>query len=492
MATSILHSPAAFKNKMRWAGIEEDHQVIILSKYKNLQQFAQSCGVNPDQVDDNSLLKKVVTARYQVDIEGTLTDRWLWRPSRTESDPIEPQICFQIRNLFWEAYHMLAVDTKHRHDAHNADDLPRPIHNLEREDRRDSIKRELKDMIGIYEGRWEPAHCIEDDIGAMLNRDRLDRYIAPSDCPDRRQELARAPARTNKWRPKAAGTPLWIASLMDASEEVQPTTVEVNTTYDLDFALRRRALAIVFHDLMTFTATERWRTTLLKAMDEEVIVPGDSAPGLADVLAADKVLWMLIAEHCRKGIKRVLDTRPMQDAFDKYVTDNQVTRLLHCRPKTHLVSGGPKPQATVPKVADSTQRTGTSPKANPKGKTKRQKKADKKNKELQDLRTRVKQQGTSQDNNQSRPQKGAKRKGKKPKGPNAKRKKNDSFQALPEPLIGGQAKSSNGTPFCFGFNLGKCDTCKPGDKCSRGLHKCMKPGCNANHAYVDFHKNDKV
>ena len=98
---------------------------------------------------------------------------------------------------------------------------------------------------------------------------------------------------------------------MDASEEVQQATVEVNTTYDLDYALRRRALAIVFHDLMTFKATETWRTTLLKAMDEEVIAPGDSAPGLADVLAADKVLWMLIAEHCRKGIKRTIEKRPM-------------------------------------------------------------------------------------------------------------------------------------------------------------------------------------
>ena len=86
MAVSILHSPAAFKDKMRWAGIEEDHQVIISSKYKNLQQFAQSCGVSPDQVDDNALPKKVVTARYQVEVEGTLTNKRLWQPAGTERD----------------------------------------------------------------------------------------------------------------------------------------------------------------------------------------------------------------------------------------------------------------------------------------------------------------------------------------------------------------------------------------------------------------------
>ena len=183
----------------------------------------------------------------------------------------------------------------------------------------------------------------------------------------------------------------------------------------------------------------------------------------------------------------------MQAAFETYVADHRVTRLLHCRPKAHLVAGGPKPQAAAPKIADSTPKTGTNPKATAKGKTKRQKKADKRNKELQDLRTRVNQQGAGQDNNQSKSQKGAKRKGKKPKGPNAKnRKKNDSFQALPEPLIGGQAKSAKGTPFCFGFNLGKCDACKPGGKCPKGLHKRMKPGCNANHAYVAFHKSETV
>ena len=38
--------------------------------------------------------------------------------------------------------------------------------------------------------------------------------------------------------------------------------------------------------------------------------------------------------------------------------------------------------------------------------------------------------------------------------------------------------------FCFGFNWGKCDACQPGDKCPKGLRKCMKPGCSANHAYV--------
>ena len=386
---------------------------------------------------------------------------------------------------------MLAVDTKHRHDAHNADDVPRPIHNLEREDRRDIIKKDLTDMIGIYEGRWEPAHCIEDDIGAMLTRDRLDRYIAPSDCPDRRQELARAPARTNKWRPKAAGTPLWISALMDASEEVQQATVEVNTTYDLDYALRRRALAIVFHDLMTFKATETWRTTLLKAMDEEVIVPGDSAPGLADVLAADKVLWMLIAEHCRKGIKRTIEKRPMQEAFGLFVTDHRVTRLLQRRPKTHLVSGGAKAAATTPRAADSTPKNGSNPAPKAKGKTKRQKKAEKRNKELQELRGKVKQQGAGQDNNQSKPQAGPKRKGKNPKGaPSKKAKTNDTFQALPEPLIGGRAKTAKGAPFCFGFNLGKCDACQPGGKCPKGLHKCMKPGCNENHAYVSNHKKE--
>ena len=179
MAISIMHSTPAFKDKMRWAGIADEHQNVLLTKYKSLQQFAQSCGINPDHVEDERLLKKVVTSKYR--LEGASEDVYLWKPNESEPDPIEPQICLQIRTLFWEAFHMMAVDTRHRHDSYNADGAARPIHNLEREDRRDAIKAALHTIMGIYEGRWEPAHCIEDDTGAMVTRDRLDRYISPAD-----------------------------------------------------------------------------------------------------------------------------------------------------------------------------------------------------------------------------------------------------------------------------------------------------------------------
>ena len=48
------------------------------------------------------------------------------------------------------------------------------------------------------------------------------------------------------------------------------------------------------------------------------------------------------------------------------------------------------------------------------------------------------------------------------------------FSPVPAPLKGGQAKNAEGEPFCFGFNMGTCDACKPGERCAKGWHRCMK------------------
>lgn len=90
----------------------------------------------------------------------------------------------------------------------------------------------------------------------------------------------------------------------------------------------------------------------MSALDQEVMVPGDSPVQLTDIRAADKVIWTLLAEKTRTGIRKSLEVRPLEKAWIEVKDDPRVTRLLICRPKAHLVgtAKAPKQESGSPKT----------------------------------------------------------------------------------------------------------------------------------------------
>ena len=52
----------------------------------------------------------------------------------------------------------------------------------------------------------------------------------------------------------------------------------------------------------------------------------------------------------------------------------------------------------------------------------------------------------------------------------------------PLALAGKATITTDGKHLCFGFNLGTCDLCAEGDKCPKGWHLCMEPGCFKPHS----------
>ena len=60
---------------------------------------------------------------------------------------------------------------------------------------------------------------------------------------------------------------------------------------------------------------------------------------------------------------------------------------------------------------------------------------------------------------------------------------------MPKELIGLESVTEDGEPICFAYNLpGGCNkAAKWGDKCSKGLHVCVKKGCKKHHPYVGSH-----
>ena len=54
--------------------------------------------------------------------------------------------------------------------------------------------------------------------------------------------------------------------------------------------------------------------------------------------------------------------------------------------------------------------------------------------------------------------------------------------ALPPSLFGKASRTANGEPICYNYNLEHgCKEAKPGERCSRGWHVCMEPGCGKAH-----------
>lgn len=67
-------------------------------------------------------------------------------------------------------------------------------------------------------------------------------------------------------------------------------------------------------------------------------------------------------------------------------------------------------------------------------------------------------------------------------GKSGKPGKKGRGDSLPPALVPGVARTPDGTPICFAWNLGGCDKAKAGQRCDRGMHVCTKIGCQGNHS----------
>ena len=110
--------------------------------------------------------------------------------------------------------------------------------------------------------------------------------------------------------------------------------------------------------LMTYQMHESWRRKLFTAMHATPVVAADSAPGIADILAADQRIWIMLAEQCADGIRSKLNgARPMEEKLQAILDSHELTTMLICRPRA---------KATVPDKQPNKQNEPNKP--NPKGK----------------------------------------------------------------------------------------------------------------------------
>ena len=235
--------------------------------------------------------------------------------------------------------------------------------------------------------------------------------------------------------------------------------------------LQRVSVALEMGGIATYEKSELITRKLISALTAE---PPDSRyekVSVGQLRAAWFKIYEKMADRCRRGVRPgVNGIRPFDEHVEAIIESNDVSLLLQFLPAASKSSGGSsgggkrERENSVGPVNDG---------APSKAALKRQKKR------LASEKMRGELDAAKASNNPSSGSRGGQGgAGSSGGGGNANR---PTGPKMPRELIGKQAKTSSGEVFCFAYNLGGCPNAGDGEKCPRGWHLCMEPGCGAKH-----------
>ena len=423
---SNLDSVAVFEARALEIGLSTvELERIRARQWNTLGKLAFSCNYIPGVSDDSGLMKLAAL------ITGVTS------PSEVPDErmPI-------VRRLFFEAYTLAASDMRQRSER-KEDDPPRKLALAERVQRSEDQQRRLGPAVSL-EGELEPSHALIDLVVDMFERNELV-YIRWEQCTKRDMELLNVRL-----------DPIWKPDSMGVVRETQrQAQLVANTSTDLllRYALQRRSLALDQFDLIPYQVMEMWSDLLLQQFLREPPA-GHKKVTLEQLHMADFELFKAMQRATRKGIRPTSSgVRPMEQAFHELRGSPEVRLYLQPLP------GGSSSSSSGSKRCREDDDPETARLL----------------KRVANLENRLKNQSSQQQGG------GGKQKGGKG---NRSGKKANSIRMPPE-LMGMEPVGSDGQPRCFGFNSDGCKGAKPGQRCNRGLHVCMRPGCGKAHSQRD-------
>jgi hypothetical protein len=215
---------------------------------------------------------------------------------------------------------------------------------------------------------------------------------------------------------------------------------------------------------MTFECHELITRRLIQAFTEAPADPRYGSPGLDQIRAADVKIFERMAEWCRGGVRADMTTGvlPMDVAVVAALADFELALMLQPWPRNAAAARKqvpPNPAQAPASVGRPAALTSS---------------AKKRAREKARVATRLAEGGPPPP----------------PALPVARARANDASKGagkgprLPRELIGKNAMSHHNPPerLCFSFNMAGCTDCAPGEKCAKGWHLCMEPGCTASHS----------
>ena len=340
--------------------------------------------------------------------------------------------------LHFEATQGIVQDTKYMMER-TAGTPARILPTGEREVRRERIERRLTGLEIGENDDLDVAFGTTDLFSAMWDNDAIT-YVAWEACPTRSAELE--------------GQKKWTVPRDDQS-----------CVHALSHMLMRRAIGGEIGGIATFETADKIRKRFVKALTAPPADPRFRRPSLEQIRSADRYLWKEVGKKCRRTVRATsFGTRtPADIAIEEVLATHEFAMII-----APTVGGAPGAK----REEDATEMSkGQRLRAN-RAKRKAEEEAAKANKAArnEDAQYRGGPKGGG---------KGGGRKG-------ATRGSGSSGSAgnVPKELIGMDTRRENGEPRCFGFALGNCNGAKPGERCQKGWHECMRPGCPEKHATV--------
>ena len=310
-----------------------------------------------------------------------------------------------------------------------SDSSVKRVPNVERESKMKVLKKRLAGLL--VEGPLEPGHSLLDAAAAMVQSNEF-KYLPPEKCVSRTHEVMNA---------KTPNKQIDISSeTLVIKENREVPDMSVASALQVQEALQRRGLALVFADAIEWDSYSRYITTLFSHLHREPPA-GFARCSVSQLVAADKAVWQLIIEE---------DVKPKRDESGTLALNTCLMDAL----KSYQVSFSLMP---LPAKKDSPQK---------------------------------------KDSNAKRPGGGYRPNYQvsqqwKPKGKGGKGKsKGKTAQRVPSNIykLGGTAANPEGEPICFAFNSeAGCSESADGGRCRRGLHICAK--CYNSHSIMKHHEN---
>ena len=297
-----------------------------------------------------------------------------------------------------------------------------PTRKLAPADRAARLDEQQKRLVGIsIRGPYEPGDTLVDRFVSQYESDRL-QYVEWQHCVSREHEILTSTKKDQKLTVLTSGE-----FKLSQSNKIEPC--DTSSEIHLRYALMRRGLAMEQANLLKYSKHEAWLEKLLTTR-LEAPPPGFARVSFQQLEAADKKLFVLLAEKTRSGVKAQPAGRPCDDHFEACMNSTEVLTLMQ-----------PKP------VAAKTRDEVESP---------------------------PKRQRTD-----SGPTKG--------KGKSKNKAGSNSFQRIPTDLLqlGCVANTSQGNRLCFSYNVKKCSNMVNNQRCDKGLHACAVRGCGKPHAALD-------
>lgn len=298
MASSTLHSTAAFEERAKAFGVEA--AALTKFKDKNLNtfgRFAFSIAHNPQVQND----------RPFVDFGNGVA----------EVELAQDQLA-ALRRLFFESHAFALADVRSRVESSpDPTAASRKLPAAERLARQTAQQGRLGGLI--FNPDTIPANQLVDAFVEMLELNTLS-YIKPEQCTSRAQEVSAV-----KKDPTIATDSQGMLKIANKNPEV---TCEANSELKLRAALQRRSLAMDLAGIVSYDVVEPWIQFLFSQLPREQPM-GFSKISLQQLIDCDKQLFIL-ASHLTLG--KLQGTpggpKPLDDAINTLKVSHEIFQYL--------------------------------------------------------------------------------------------------------------------------------------------------------------------